>query len=109
MQAEKGKSQGSRGRGSFIPSPLLAAADLEMKGEMSYPRITPSREKEGVDVFYGPTQERARSRGVRRGSLQHLLHGAVRPVRPVAVQNNDDSTNDRLGGTPSGQARVGLT
>ena len=63
----------------------------------------------GVDVFYGPTHERARSRGAMRGSLQHLLHGAVRPVRPVAVQNNDDSTNDRLGGTPSGQARVGLT
>ena len=109
MQAEKGKSQGSRGRGSFIPSPLLAAADLEMKGEMSYPRITPGREKEGVDVFYGPTHERARSRGARRGSLQHFLHGAVRPVRPVAVQNDDDSTNARPGGTPSGQARVGLT
>ena len=30
------------------------------------------------------------------------------PVRPVAVQNGDDPTNARPGGTPSGQARVGL-
>ena len=28
--------------------------------------------------------------------------------RPVAVQNGDDPTNARPGGTPSGQARVGL-
>ena len=35
----------------------------------------------GVDAFYGPTHDRARSRGARRGSLQHLLRGAVRPVR----------------------------
>ena len=34
-----------------------------------------------VDVFYGPTHNRARSRGMRRSSLQHLLRGAVRPVR----------------------------
>ena len=34
-----------------------------------------------VDAFYGPTHERARSRGARRGSLQCLLRGAVRPVR----------------------------
>ena len=30
------------------------------------------------------------------------------PVRPVAVHNGDDPTNARPGGTPSGQARVGL-
>ena len=30
------------------------------------------------------------------------------PVRPVAVQNDDDPTNARPGGTPSGQACVGL-
>ena len=36
---------------------------------------------EPVDAFYGATHERARSRGARRGSLQHLLRGAVRPVR----------------------------
>ena len=30
------------------------------------------------------------------------------PVRPVAVQNGDDPTNACPGGTPSGQARVGL-
>ena len=30
------------------------------------------------------------------------------PVRPVAVQNDDDPTNVHPGGTPSGQARVGL-
>jgi len=40
--------------------------------------------------------------------LQHLLRGAIRPVRPVTVQNDDDPTNARPGGTPSGQARVGL-
>ena len=41
--------------------------------------------KSCVDVFYGPTHDRARSRGARRSSLQHLLRGAV---RPVAVQNS---------------------
>ena len=30
------------------------------------------------------------------------------PVRPVAVQNDDDPTNARPEGTPSGLARVGL-
>jgi len=30
------------------------------------------------------------------------------PVRPVAVQNGDDPTNAHPGGTPSGQACVGL-
>ena len=30
------------------------------------------------------------------------------PVRPVVVQNDDDPTNARLGGTPFGQAHVGL-
>ena len=34
-----------------------------------------------VDAFYGPTHDRARSRGARRSSLQHLLCGVVRPVR----------------------------
>jgi len=34
-----------------------------------------------VDVFYRSTHDRARSLGARRGSLQHLLRGAVRPVR----------------------------
>ena len=34
-----------------------------------------------VDAFYGPTHDRARSRDARRSSLQHLLRGAVRPVR----------------------------
>ena len=29
------------------------------------------------------------------------------PVRPVAVQNSDDPTNARPGGTPSGRARAG--
>ena len=33
-----------------------------------------------VDVFYRSTHDRARSLGARRGSLQHLLRGAVRPV-----------------------------
>ena len=65
-----------------------------------------------VDAFYGPTHDRARSRGARRGTLQHLCmersDRSGRPVRPVAVQNDDDPTNARSGGTPSGQARVGL-
>ena len=30
------------------------------------------------------------------------------PVRPVAVQNDDDPTNARPGGTPSGQVRASL-
>jgi len=30
------------------------------------------------------------------------------PVKPVAVQNGDDPTNARPGGTPSGQTHVGL-
>ena len=34
-----------------------------------------------VDAFSGSIHERARSRGPRRGSLQRLLCGAVRPVR----------------------------
>ena len=34
-----------------------------------------------VDAFYGPTYDRARSRGARRSSLQHVLRGALRPVR----------------------------
>jgi len=34
-----------------------------------------------VDAFYRPTHDRARSRGARRSSLQHLLRGVVRPVR----------------------------
>ena len=58
-----------------------------------------------VDAFYVPTHDRARSRGARRSSLQHLLSGAV---RPVAMQNGDDLTNAHPGGTLSVQTRVGL-
>ena len=66
--------------------------------------LSPAESPKYVDTFYGPTHDRARSRDA-RSSLQHLPRGAV---RPVAVHNGDDPTNARPGGTPSGQARVGL-
>jgi len=62
----------------------------------------------GVGANLGPTHERARSRGARRGSMQHLLRRAVRPVRPVAGVKRLSPTNASPGGTPSGQAHVGL-
>ena len=39
------------------------------------------RDAEAVGPFYGATHDRTRLRGARRNSLQHLLRGAVRPVR----------------------------
>ena len=51
----------------------------------------------------------ARGGGSRASGVSvERLDRSERPVRPVAVQNDDDPTNARPGGTPSGQARVGL-
>jgi hypothetical protein len=66
-----------------------------------------------VDAFYGSTHERARLRGMRRGSLQHLLHKAVRPVlrtgqtgRRVETATTDEHSSGR--GTPSGKVCAGV-
>ena len=65
-----------------------------------------------VDAFSGQ-HTNALDRAVRGGapcsaSCVERSDRSEGPVRPVAVQNGDDPTNARPGGTPSGQARVGL-
>ena len=66
----------------------------------------------GVDVF-SDQHTNALDRAVRgevpcSASCVERSNRSEGPVRPVAVQNGDDPTNASPGGTPSGQARVGL-
>ena len=66
----------------------------------------------GVDVFSGQ-HTNALDRATRGGAPCSACYversdRSEEPIRPVAVQNGDDPTNAHPGGTPLGQAHVGL-
>ena len=94
----------------FSDNPSSAIMSLEFDSQILVPSGVA---KKYVDTNLEPTNGRARTRSEQRRTLQR--RGTNRsdryggPVRPVSSgQSDEDPTNARLGGTPSGQAHLVL-